>query len=292
MKCRVACDLGARFAIIGCQVDVAELSGKARRGERPVAGDWVEVRAAGARGGAVIEEVLPRRTTLVRRDPGSGVQVMAANVDVLVVVTAVGEDFSPRRVERGIAVAREGGAGALVVLNKIDRAEDPGELLAALEAVAPGVDVIGVSAKRLVGVERVSERLGAGVTGALIGSSGVGKSTLANALLGTAVQSTGVARESDDKGRHTTTRRELLALPGGGFLIDAPGIRELGLVATSGNGVDEAFAEIVELAAGCRFRDCRHRSEPGCAVRGAIPDERLAAYWKLHDELAPPRRRH
>jgi ribosome biogenesis GTPase len=210
---------------------------------------------------------------------------------VAFVVTGLDGDFNLRRLERYLAVAWSGGATPVILLNKADVASDlEGQRLAA-EAVAPGVEVRPMSALHGDGVaDLAADHLAPGRTAVVIGSSGVGKSTLVNALLGTERMRTGGVREDDSRGRHTTTHRELLRVPGGALLIDTPGIRSLG-VAGAGDGIDSAFADIAALAAGCRFSDCAHESEPGCAVRAALADgtlvrERFESHRKLEREAA------
>ena len=254
--------------------------------ELPAVGDWVAAAPLPDERKAVIEAVLPRRTAFTRSDPWSDAEeVVAANVDTVLVVTAVGRDFSPRRLERYVAAAHESGAIPVVLVNKADLEPDTAAVAAA-QGVAPGVPVHLVSAKAGTGLDQLAAYLGPGRTVALLGSSGVGKSTLANRLAGTDL-ATGEVRE-DERGRHTTARRQLVPLPGGGLLLDTPGLRELQL---SGADLDETFPEIAALAAGCRFRDCTHTHEPGCAVRAAVeagelPRERLESYVKLTAELA------
>lgn len=254
--------------------------------ELPAVGDWVAAAPLPDEQKAVIEAVLPRRTAFTRSDPWSDAEeVVAANVDTVLVVTAVGRDFSPRRLERYLAAAHESGAAPVVLVNKADLEPDTAAVAAA-QAAAPGVPVHLVSAKAGTGLDQLAAYLGPGRTVALLGSSGVGKSTLANRLAGTDL-ATGEVRE-DERGRHTTTRRQLVPLPGGGFLLDTPGLRELQL---SGADLDETFPEIAALATECRFRDCSHTHEPGCAVRAAVeagelPRERLESYVKLTAELA------
>jgi ribosome biogenesis GTPase len=210
----------------------------------------------------------------VRRGPDGRPQPLAANVDVAFVITAADGDFSPRRVERLLAVARDGGAEPVVVLAKADLLREREPSIAALRTVADGAPVLLLSARTGEGVDALDAWLSRGRTAVMLGTSGVGKSTLANLLLGEERQATGGLR-ADGRGRHTTTRRELLALPNGGLLIDAPGIRTVGLWAHE--AVTTGFSELDALASGCRFADCRHENEPGCAVVAAIADGRLDA---------------
>jgi ribosome biogenesis GTPase len=260
----------------------------------PAVGDWVAVRDGR------IHAVLPRRTAVTRRTPGSnaGEQVLAANVDLVVVVVAPGRDANPRRVERLLALAWESGGQPVVVLGRADLCPDWGtdvaSELAGLAAVAPGVRMLALSCYSGEGVDEIAAMLAPGRTAVLLGSSGVGKSTLVNRLAGRDLLATGEVRD-DGKGRHTTTSRQLVVLAGGGLVIDTPGLRELGLW-TNGAGTAAAFDDVEALAAGCRFDDCRHRTEPGCAVLealedGRLPADRFAAWEKLQRELAWAERR-
>ncbi len=272
----------------------AELAGRLRheartRAELPAVGDWVAVRP-GAASPAIIEAVLPRASAFVRKDVGDATeaQVVAANVDTVFLVSGLDHDYNPRRIERYLAAAWESGATPVVVLNKADLAEDREARVAEVEALAPGAAVLAVSALEGDGIGALAPWLLPGHTIALLGSSGVGKSTLVNALLGHERQATGAVREDDSRGRHTTTHRELVALPGGALLLDTPGMRVLKLWGDE-DAVDGAFPEIASLAEGCRFRDCRHESEPGCAVLaaeadGSLPTERLESWRKLQRE--------
>jgi ribosome biogenesis GTPase len=263
--------------------------------ELPVVGDWVAVDARPQEGAASIHVVLPRRTQLRRKAPedyGSPVQVLAANVDVVLVATSLNRNLNARRVERFLTAAWESGARPVLALTKVDLARDPVEVAVAeaqLEEVAGGVPVVATSAVSGAGLDAVRAFLGAGRTVALVGSSGVGKSTLANALLGEERLLVREIREDDARGRHTTVGRELVALPGGaGLLLDTPGLRELGLW-DDGTGLDLAFADVATAAESCRFGDCRHESEPGCAVRAAVAEgalgaDRFAGWQKLARE--------
>jgi ribosome biogenesis GTPase len=251
--------------------------------ELPVVGDWVAVDARPAEGSATVHAVLPRRTHLRRRAPadrGAPFQVLAANVDLVFVATSLNRELNPRRIERYLAMAWESGASPVVVLTKVDLARDPVEVAVAeaqLEEVATGMPVVATSAVSGQGIEAVRAFLAAGRTVALVGSSGVGKSTLANALLGEERLLVRAIREDDARGRHTTVGRQLVALPDGeGLLLDTPGLRELGLW-DDGAGLELAFADVARAAEACRFTDCRHEGEPGCAVRSALDDGSLGA---------------
>lgn len=270
-----------------------------RPGDLPAVGDWVAVEPPRGDGPAVIVAVLPRRSAF-RRSNGDGragaariaaEQVLVANIDVALLVSGLDGDFNLRRLERYLTVAYAGGATPVVVLNKADIDDDVEGHLVAAESVAPGVPVHAVSARTGRGLDELTrDFLRPGTTAVVLGSSGVGKSTLLNALLGTARQRTSAVREDDSKGRHTTTARELIAIDGGALLVDTPGIRSLE-VAGADEGLEDAFADIAELALDCRFRDCRHEGEPGCAVLAALADGRLdrdryESYRKLEREAA------
>jgi ribosome biogenesis GTPase len=261
------------------------------REELPAVGDWVALRQREGQDRDVIQAVLPRRTAFVRRAAGvrAVAQVLAANVDTVFLVMGLDGDFNPRRLERALVLAWESGASPVVLLNKADVATDVAARRAEIEQVAPGVPVCVVSAKHGQGLEAIVPWLVPGRTVALLGSSGVGKSTLVNRLLGYDKQRTNEVRPDDQRGRHTTSHRELIELPGGALLIDTPGLRELQLW-SDGSGLEAAFEEIAELATACRFTDCGHGSEPGCAVRAAVEERRLeparlASYLKLQAEL-------
>lgn len=258
----------------------------------PAVGDWVAVDSGG-----LIAAILPRRSCFVRKAPGTRTrpQVICANVDTVFVVTAVGADFNPRRLERYIAAVWSAGSTPVIAVNKSDLEHDAVALAEILDEVAPAVEVIYTSAVDGRGVDELAARIGPGVTVALVGSSGVGKSSLINQLVGSERQSTAEVRAVADKGRHTTTRRELVALPGGGLVIDTPGMRELGLW-DAADGVEAVFADVEALVAECRFRDCLHEGEPGCAVAaalesGALSAERFDSYQRLLRELAYEQRR-
>ena len=291
----VAADRGSWLVAPPGQPDTrAVIAGRARyraddAAALPVVGDWVTLAGLGD-GQARITAVLPRRTWFARLDPrGAGEQVLAANLDTVWVVVSLETEPSLRRIERILAMAWEGGAQPVIVLNKADLHPDVRGVTGAVEAVAPGVPVVALSARTGRGLEALDDWLGPGRTLALLGPSGVGKSSLTNRLLGAERQATAATR-GDGRGRHTTTRRELLRLPGGALLIDTPGLRTV-LLGLAGDGLERAFAEVDELAAGCHFADCAHAGEPGCAVAAAVADgsldpERLDAFHKLAREAA------
>jgi len=257
----------------------------------PVVGDWVATRPGPMPADpASIVGVLPRRSAISRGMAGSGAteQVLAANIDVVWIVQGLDAPLNARRIERYLAVAWESGAIPEIVLSKADLARDPAAMVAELATVAMGVNVHVVSAIQAAAVRDLQDTLKPGRTVVLIGPSGVGKSTLLNALAEMPLAATGAVREGDRRGRHTTTRRELFRIGGGALLIDTPGLRELRVWDLS-EGLEHAFPEIEELSAACRFRDCRHAVEPGCAVvaaveAGALDAARLASYRKLAAE--------
>jgi ribosome biogenesis GTPase / thiamine phosphate phosphatase len=251
-------------------------------GSLPVVGDWVVIDARQDEGTATIHAVLPRRTRVQRRAPGdhaSPLQVLAANVDVVGIATSLNRDLNPRRIERYLAMAWDSGARPVILLTKVDLAANPVEVAIAeaqLAEVAPGVPVIATSGINGDGLEEVRTLVPPGHTLVLVGSSGVGKSTLANALLGEERLATRAIRDDDARGRHTTSGRQIVRIPGGGLLLDTPGIRELGLW-DEGDGLASTFADVDRLAAACRFSDCAHDQEPGCAVQAAVGTGDLAA---------------
>ena len=253
-------------------------------GVLPVVGDFV---VASPGSDLTVTRVLERRTWLSRNVAGGATaeQVLAANVDVVFVVQGLDEGPNPRRLERTLAAVHAGGAKPVIVLTKPDRAEDLAAALAEARAAAPAVEVEVASGLTGEGVAPLAARLRPDRTGVLVGPSGAGKSTLTNALLGREAQRTAPVRASDDRGVHTTSGRELFLLPGGGALVDGPGIRELRLWDAS--GLDATFEDLAAIAARCRFRDCSHGAEPGCAVREAIADGRIdAARVESHRKLA------
>lgn len=260
----------------------------------PVTGDWVAVAPAGVGDGgeAAVVAVLPRWSAISRKDPDERVaaeQVLAANVDVLAVVCALDRPVGANRIERMLAAAWESGAVPVVLLTKADLAPDPAEAVREAEAAAGGVTVVLTSTVTSEGVEAVRAMLGDATTLALLGPSGAGKSSLVNRLVGADVVATSEVREADARGRHTTTARHLVPVPGGGVLLDTPGLRSLPLWDAEA-GVAAAFDDVETLAAGCRFGDCRHDGEPGCAVRAAVEDgtldaRRFESWTKLRREL-------
>ena len=272
----------------------AEIAGRLRHAalvpaDLPVVGDWVAVEDGPDLSTSIIHHVLTRSTVFSRRAAGEDAeQVVAANVDVVFIVSAFGSDLNLRRLERYLASSWESGAEPVIVLNKSDLAEDPASAAGEVEAVAFGVPVHVVSCLDRAGIEALEPYLTGNRTAALLGSSGVGKSSLLNRLLGWERQQVQATR-GDGKGRHTTTYRELVPLHNGGLVLDTPGMRELGLWA-AGAGLDETFADVLDLAAACRFADCAHETEPGCAVQealseGRLTEERLESYRKLQREL-------
>jgi ribosome biogenesis GTPase len=273
---------------------LAEVSGRLRHRaagphDFPAVGDWVLLLVRPEEGWATIQGILPRRSRFSRKVPGSATeeQVVAANVDSVFLVAGLDGDFSPRRLERALVLAWESGARPVVVLNKADLGAGE-ERRREAAAAAPGVPIHVVSARSGEGLGALDTYLVPGQTVALLGSSGVGKSTLVNRLLGGGLQPTAEVRVGDDRGRHTTAFRELLVLPGGGMIVDTPGLREIQLWGGE-EGLGQAFPDVGDLAAACRFRDCRHEGEPGCAVlealaEGRLAAERLASYRKLAAE--------
>lgn len=269
------------------------------RSELPVVGDWVAVEAQKAQGRATIHAVLERRSSFARNLPGRRKgkgqerieqQVIAANVDLVLIVSGLDRDFNLRRIERYLTLVSGSGAEAVIVLNKADLCDDPQACLAQVREIAPEVPIHLFSALDIQQLESLYPHLTHGQTLAFLGSSGVGKSTIINGLLGEQRQKVGAVSKAVGKGRHTTTHRELFVLPQGGILMDNPGMRELHLWGEE-EDLAGSFADIEELALQCRFSDCGHKSEPGCAVllaqeSGELAPERLASYLKLKEELS------
>jgi ribosome biogenesis GTPase len=285
---------------------MAEVSGKFRheitaRADFPAVGDWVSASTRNHEGRATIHRVLNRKSKFSRKIAGKKTeeQIVAANIDVVFLVSSLNSEFNLRRIERYVTLAWESGAKPVIVLNKCDLCENAEQFRDAAEVAAMSVQVILASAARGDGIaeirelmrsssENISGAAQVAVTAALLGSSGVGKSSLINAILGTELLDTGEVRAGDDKGRHTTTARHLIVAPGGGVLIDTPGMRELQLWDGS-EGIAQAFGEIEELATECKFRDCKHENEPECAVRaavevGTLDAGRLESFHKLGRE--------
>jgi ribosome biogenesis GTPase len=275
---------------------LAEMAGRlkheaASRAELPAVGDWVALRTIEPEDKAVIHAVLPRRSKFMRKTKGSKTeeQIVGANIDTVFLVTSLNQDFNPRRLERYLAVAWDSGAHPVILLTKTDLCEDVETKIAEMEAVAVGAPVHAVCAIKGAGLDQLQPYFVAGRTVALIGSSGVGKSTLINRLLGEERQKVKEIREHDDRGQHATRHRELILMPSGALVLDTPGMRELQLWDVE-EGVETTFEDIEELALQCYFSDCQHRSEPRCAVQAALEDglldqARLENYLKLQAEL-------
>jgi ribosome biogenesis GTPase len=259
---------------------------------RAVVGDWVALARPEGHELPIIEVILPRKSAFTRKDPGEETeeQVLIANVDVVFVVQSLsGGGVNLRRLERELVLAWESGARPVVVLTKADLSDDVEQQRVMAEEVAYGVDVIVESAVTGIGIDTVLANIPLGTTAALLGGSGVGKSTLLNRIVGEDLQQTAAVRASDDKGRHTTVAREIVVVPAGGVVIDTPGMRAVALW-DADEGIASAFPDIEALAEHCRFRDCRHADEPGCAVReavaeGELPLRRLDSYLRLVEEM-------
>jgi ribosome biogenesis GTPase len=276
---------------------LARVSGRLRhqaaaRTDFPAVGDWVAVEPSAHGSDARILALLPRSSRFSRRAAGDPTeeQIVAANIDTVFLVSGLDGDFSPRRIERYLVVAWDSGARPVIVLNKADLVDDVSSVIAQVRTLAPDVGVHAVSCRDPASLDVLRGYLGFGQTGALLGSSGVGKSSIVNRLLGQELLRTREVRTSDSRGRHVSTARQLVMLSEQGVLIDTPGMRELQLWET-GEAVAGTFADIDARAAECRFRDCQHRTEPGCAVRaavaaGEIPAGRLESFYKLSDEQA------
>jgi len=285
---RLSADYGTKFLVqLAGSAPLATLGSAIREARQVAVGDWVAVRHTSQ--STEIRAVLPRQSAITREAPGSetAAQVIAANVDLVFIATSADTDFNLRRIERLLTVAYQSGAAPVIVLTKVDL-NNPDPFEAELETIAAGVPLIAVSSRTGAGIEAVRLYLSAGKTAVLVGSSGVGKSTLINRLLGGEVLRTAEVHKSG-QGRHTTSHRQLLKVPGGGLVIDTPGLREIQLWAGA-EALAEVFLDIEELALRCRFTDCRHETEPGCAVvaaleGGTLEASRLNSYRKLQREL-------
>ena len=274
----------------------AEVSGKMRhqasgRQDFPAVGDWVALSRIEGEPKATIQKILPRKSKFSRKTVGAVTdeQIIATNVDTVFLVSGLDKDFNKRRIERYLILVWESGANPVIVLNKADLCDAVEDRQAEVEEIAPGVPIVVLSAVENQGLDRLMPFLGKGQTVALIGSSGVGKSTITNQLVGQDIQAVQSVRFGDNRGRHTTTHRELIILPSGGLLIDTPGMREIQIWAGF-DGLQETFADIETLATLCRFRNCKHEQEPGCAVQqalfdGTLDEERFRNYQKLQQEL-------
>jgi len=271
---------------------LAEITGNMRYNNQfPAVGDWVVIDLQDSKARAIIHDILPRKSKFSRKVAGDNTeeQIVAANIDTIFIVTSLNQDFNLRRLERYLTIAWNSGAKPVIVLSKADLCADAEAKKAEVETVAFGVPIHIVSSLSGEGLDELEEYLETGYTVALLGSSGVGKSTIINQLMGSEKMEVDEIRINDGKGKHTTTHRELIVLETGGIVIDTPGMREIQL--WDGNeGIKESFEDIETLAQNCKFNDCQHDSEPGCAVKEAIeqgdlPEKRLESYRKLEREL-------
>lgn len=293
---RVAIEYRNTYIVYSQQGELtAEVTGKLRHQailgqDFPAVGDWVIIQAR-EQGSASIHGILPRKSKFSRKIAGSKTeeQIVAANIDTVFLVCGLDGDFNLRRIERYLILANNSGANPVIVLNKADLCNSLEDNVSKVEAVAQGVPILVLSATTAQGLDVLKSYLQPGQTVALLGSSGVGKSTITNQLKGASVQAVQPVRRGDDQGRHTTTNRELILLPTGGLIIDTPGMREIQIWA-DGESLQETFADIETLAAECRFRNCQHNNEPGCAVQQALLEGeldffRFLSYQKLQKEL-------
>ncbi len=294
---RVICEqrqlytIRTQFGELGARVSGKLIHTASSRADFPAVGDWVAVIPRPEERKATVHAILPRRTKFCRKVASARTeeQVVAANVDTVFLVSGLGSNFNLRRIERYLTLAWDSGATPVILLNKADLCPDIELSVADVESVAPGVPVHAISALERIGLGKITDHLGEGQTGAVLGSSGVGKSTLINSLVGREILETGAVRSVDGKGRHVTSTRELVMIPSGGMMIDTPGMRELQLWAEE-ESLQGSFTDIEGLAETCRFRDCSHETEPGCAIReaierGEIDEGRYRSYLKLQKEI-------
>lgn len=294
---RVSCEYRGCYSVLTEHGEwLAEVSGRMRHHaqsslDMPAVGDWASVQPHPGEDRCTIHSLLPRRSAFVRKAPGGRTQeqVVAANMDTVFLVSGLDHDFNLRRIERYLTLSYTSGAAPVILLNKADLCENRKATLLETETIAPGVPVLLISATTGEGIDQVLNHLPAGKTAALLGSSGVGKSALVNALVGWNMLKTQPVREHDSHGRHTTTHRQLIVLPNDAVLIDTPGMRELQLWA-EGEALNDSFADIEGYAPSCRYRDCSHTGEPGCAVQQAVTDghigvKRYESYLGQRKEL-------
>jgi ribosome biogenesis GTPase len=294
---RVSQEHKSRYVILGEEGELsAEISGKFRhealgKSDFPAVGDWVAVRPRPDEGTGTIHAVLTRKSAFSRKVAGKETeeQVVAANIDTVFLVSGLDNEFNPRRIERYLTLAWECGANPVIVLNKSDLCEDIDSKVSELESISFGVPILTISARNKTGLDDLRNSLNNGMTAAFLGSSGVGKSTIINGLLGYERQFVNEVREDDSRGRHTTTFRELILIPEGGILVDTPGMREIQLWGNE-SALSHAFDDVEEFASQCKYRDCSHNGEPGCAVEKALEDgsldkKRWSNYQKLQKEL-------
>ena len=297
LAARIAQEYKRNYIVLGDNGELlAEVSGKFRfeadsRGKYPTVGDWVAVSIPSNNERAIIHALLPRQSAFVRKEAGILIeeQVVAANIDTVFIVCGLDGNFNLRRIERYLTLAWESGARPVILLNKSDLCQQLEMRISEVESMAIGVPVLAISAVEGKGFEVLEKYINRGKTAAFLGSSGVGKSSIINRLLGEEKLQIGEVSNAGNRGRHTTTYRQLIILPEGGMVIDTPGMRELQVWGDEG-GLRQVFDDIEELASNCRFRDCAHKSEPGCAVQAAIADgsldaERFQSYRKLKREL-------